>query len=529
MGTVQLEIIHERPSQRLHYRVTAPMRVTLGEQTVDAVDWGLGGCRISGLSGDQPDIGSQHTLFCTLPFQGFNITLKAEAEVVRRHDDTNQLAFRFTELGDRETALMQHFVEDLVRGKMTDVADTIVRIDTPVTPVPVKPDPNPATDIPVRRWPVRQIVMSCFYLVLGAVVFGYVGVYAFATLFRLEIQSAVISAQRMEISAPFNGRLLELNHRQGTHAVAGALIAVMADTGHNVNLQRVRSDLAKTRAELAETTVMLEEEERRSKGYELVARNNVRQAESQLSGLALARDNALLKLDRVRGLAAKGLVRADDVEAAELEVRSVVSDLERKKIHIEELKELIDGGASVRLFTGNSFAGRTAELKAKVARLTALQDHYAHLETELAGKDTDQKILAPFNGRVVETLVASGNILKQGEPLLVLEETGAETVTAFLTQEEAAQVRIGSPANLFLPTENRWISVEVAAIDRTAGFVDEVTETHRFRAPDARSAKVTLAPVSGALPASGTPATVYFQRYRNNLVFRTAQQIFEAI
>ncbi|CTQ54289.1 multidrug resistance protein MdtN [Roseibium album] len=524
-----MEIIHERPSQRLHYRVTAPMRVTLGEQNFDAVDWGLGGCRISGLSGEPPEVGSQHTLLCTLPFQGFNITLKAEAELIRRDAEGNAAAFRFTQLGERETALMQHFVEDLVRGKMTDVADTIVRIDTPVTPVPIKPDPNPVHDIPVRRWPIKQIMMTCFYFALGVAVFGYVGVYTFATLFRLEIQSAVVSAERLQISAPINGRVTELPHRPGSRVAAGSIIAVMEDTGHDTTLQKAKSDLAQSRAQLAETRVVLTEERRRAEGYTLVARNNVRQAESQLEGLELARDNADLKLDRLKMLASKGLVRADDVEAAELEVKSVVSNLERKKIHIQELKELIEGGDSIRLFTGNAFAGRLAEMEARVARLTALQDHYLELVSDLSMKETRHLVLAPFDGRVIKTAFVPGNVLKQGESMLVFEEIGAEAITAFLTQEEALQIRTGSSTNIFLPTEDRWISAEVTAIDRTAGFVDEVTDTHRFRAPDARSAKVTLTPVVDELPVSGTPVTVYFRRFRNNIVWRTSQQFLEAI
>jgi multidrug resistance efflux pump len=505
------------------------MRITLGEQNFDAVDWGLGGCRISGLSGALPDIGSQHILLCTLPFQGFNITLKAEAELIRHDDDKCETAFRFTQLGERETALMQHFVEDLVRGKMTDVADTIVRIDTPVTPVPIKPDPNPTHDIPVRRWPIKQILMTCFYFVLGVVVFGYVGVYAFATLFRLEIQSAVVSAERLQISAPINGRVDELPHRSGARVAAGSIIAVMEDTGHDTALQKAKSDLAQTRAQLAETKVVLAEEHRRAEGYTLVARNNVRQADSQLEGLELARDNAALKLERLKILSGKGLVRADDVEAAELEVKSVVSNLERKKIHIQELKELIEGGDSIRLFTGNAFAGRLAEMKAKDARLTALQNHYEELVAELALKETTHLVLAPFDGRVIETAFVPGNVLKQGEPLLVFEEVGQEAVTAFLTQEEALQVRIGSSANLYLQAEDRWISAEVTSIDRTAGFVDEVTDTHRFRAPDARSAIVRLTPVAAELPVSGTPVTVYFQRFRNNVVWRTSRRFLEAI
>lgn len=504
------------------------MRVTFGERTFTAVDWSLGGCRLTGFLGDLPAARSEHTLFCTLPFQGFNITLKAEASVVRVDAASGEVAFQFSDLGERETALMQHFVEDLVRGKMTDVADTIVRIDTPVTPVPIKPDPNPVEAMPVRRWPVKQIVMTLFYVALGAVVFGYVGVYIFATLFRLEVQSAVIAAERLTVTAPVTGTVIESLVRPGDPITAGSVLATMEDTGHGADLRRARNMLASTTAELTETETLLDEERRKSEGYALVARNNVRQAESQLAGMELARDNSFLKVERMRDLSTKGLVRADDVEAAELELESVVSDLERKKIHIEELKELIAGGDSIRLFTGNAFAGRLAEMDARVARLKAEKHHQEDVVVGLSGRSSRQTVRSPLRGRIVDAPYPAGSAIKQGEPLFVLEETGAETVQAFLTQEEVLQVRIGTRAKLYLPAEGRWLEAEVSTIDRTAGFVDEVSETYRFRAPDARSAQVALTPLDGALPQSGTPVVVYFERHRNNLVWRTAEQLLEA-
>jgi len=505
------------------------MRVALDGAVFDAVDWGLGGCRLRGLSGDLPEPGSTHSLFCTLPFQGFNITLKAEASVVRSDAETREVAFRFTQLGERETALMQHFIEDLVRGKMTDVADTIVRIDTPVTPVPTKPDPNPVEAMPVRRWPIKQIVMSLFYLVLGAVVFGYVGVYVFATLFRMEVPTAVVSAERLQITAPVTGRITAAPLRAGARVEAGDLLAALEDTGREDALRRAKTVLAATRAELAETETLLGEERRRAQGYGLVARNNVRQAESQLDGLELAKANAQLKVERMRALSRKGLTLADDVEAAELELKSVISDLERKKIHIQELKELINGGDSIRLFTGNAFAGRLAEMEARAARLKSEIGHQAEVVAELTLKESRQQVVAPFAGRVMEAVLLPGSSVKQGEPVLVLEETGSEQVTAFVTQEEVLQVRVGSPAKIYVPSENRWVSAEVSLVDRTAGFVDEVTETFRFRAPDARSARVTLQAVGDDMPMSGTPVTVYFERHRNNLVWRTGQQLAELI
>ena len=79
------------------------------------------------------------------------------------------------ELGEREAKLMQHFIEDIVRGSMSTIDDTIQRIDVPVTPASIKPDSSPTEEVPLRRWPVKTIAMSATYLAVGLAVFSYAG------------------------------------------------------------------------------------------------------------------------------------------------------------------------------------------------------------------------------------------------------------------------------------------------------------------------------------------------------------------
>lgn len=500
------------------------MKVTLGDHTFDTYDWGLGGVRLIGFSEDYPELGSEHVLYCTLPFQGFSITLKAEAEVVRHDTEIGHCAFRFTFLGERESALMQHFVEDLIRGKMTEVDDTIARIDTPVTPVPTKPDPNPVQAIPVRRWPSKQIFMSLFYMLFGTVVFGYVAVYIFSALFRLEVSAAVVSAERVMVMAPVTGTVLEAPYREGETVPAGTLLVSVEDANQETTLRQAKAILASNQAELAENEALLEEERRRAKGYTLVARNNIRQSESQLVGLELAAENARLKLQRMRELAGKGLAVVSDVEEAEYNYKAMASELERKRIHIQELEELVNGGQSIQLFTGAAFAGRLAEIEARVARLKMELAFQTKAVNELEGRRIQRSIMAPFAGRIAQIELLPGSSIKQGEPVLALEEVGSEIVTAYLTQEEVLHVEKNSAAKLYITSEKRWIDAEVVTVDRTIGFVDEMMETNRFRAPDARSALVTLHPVGEQLPQSGTPVTVYFERNRNNVVWQTIQQ-----
>lgn len=115
-----------------------------------------------------PVAGAELPFHLTLPFQGFDVSFDIKAEVVRTNAAEKMFAVRYTEIGERERELMQHFIEELVRGSMSDVEDTIQRIDVPVTPARLEPDTKKIPGaMPVRRWPVKTVVMTTFYALAG--------------------------------------------------------------------------------------------------------------------------------------------------------------------------------------------------------------------------------------------------------------------------------------------------------------------------------------------------------------------------
>ena len=99
------------------------VRVGADETVVRARDWSLGGLRIDGYGGRLPQLGEELDLAMTLPFQGFDISFTAKAKVVRSIEDGKSFAVEYTEIGERELSVMHHFIEDLVRGAMSEVAD----------------------------------------------------------------------------------------------------------------------------------------------------------------------------------------------------------------------------------------------------------------------------------------------------------------------------------------------------------------------------------------------------------------------
>ena len=94
-------------------------------ETLRAADWSLGGLRLEGFGGAVPAPGDFVDLKLSMPFQGFDVAFAAKGQVVRNGAEKGMFALRFTELGEREQELMRHFIEELVRGSMSDVADTI--------------------------------------------------------------------------------------------------------------------------------------------------------------------------------------------------------------------------------------------------------------------------------------------------------------------------------------------------------------------------------------------------------------------
>jgi multidrug efflux pump subunit AcrA (membrane-fusion protein) len=102
--------------------------------------------------------------------------------------------------------------------------------------------------------------MTLFYFSLGVAVFGYVGIYIFATLFRLEISTAVVSAERYEVTAPATGRLTGLNLRTGDIAASGVPFAFIENDALISEIRKAETALMQAQVELSEHELYLQVE-----------------------------------------------------------------------------------------------------------------------------------------------------------------------------------------------------------------------------------------------------------------------------
>jgi len=515
-----MKVIRERPCQRRHHRVTAPMRVTLPDgQTLQASDWSLGGLRLDGTRGSLPAAGSQMHLALELPFQGFNISFDVAVAVIRTEGASGTLVVEFLELGEREHDLMKHFIDDLVRGKMATVDDSICRIDVPVTPISTKPDPNPSEALPVRRIPFKTIFMSLFYTMLGVSVFGYLLLLTYSNTMRLEVDSAVVSSPLATVKMPMDGLLVPVRLRVDEEIQQGQAIARIVNTKLESELddRKIAFEQAKARLTRAQEKYRIESE--RMKLYQVINRTDRQIAEARLDAAREALAAADAGFERLAGLKDKGLITASKFDEAGLR-RAEAESRVREAEYALERTAVMDATSERRYYNHKEFVSDldmlALEIEEAASDVKTAQMQLEKYETLRASLT----ITAPFDGRIVSVSQPGGMTVLRNEPLFTIEQRQAPTVTAFLDQKQVLSVGLSDNASVYFPSPGRSVEATVVKIDRNSAFLNSDASRYVWKEGKEKSAAVSLmidaAEYERGEVRSGLPAVVVFPRRRSN-------------
>lgn len=489
-----VQVKRERPDQRRHHRVTAPLfvRVLGSDHRLRARDWSLGGVRVDGYPDELPEIGSEIGLQITLPFQGFDIAFECEGRVTRRVPAEGSYAVEFTKIGDRERSLMAHFIEDLVRGMMSPTEDTIQRIDVPITPVSTEPDPNPKNVIKETRIPVRQIMWASVYAALGFMVFGYTALVLYSNLFRMEVQTAVVSAPIIEVQAQGDGNLPFVRVNVGDRVEAGETTIYFADYDLEKQIDMAKLQIQEREAELNHLLQKRAGELEKMTEYAAVEIGDIERVKIDVEGLGAEHDAAGARLKRVAKLQKEGLATKTQVEEANKWLIAARSKLEAKKIEMKEQIRIADAGIGKHYFNGREFVGDLNDLDANI-KLARYQISLSHQSHEALLKHRERLAAkAPFTGRVMALPFPENAPVRKGDVIAVFEKDSDRRIIAYLTQDEVLKVAMGDKASVYFPALNASLRAKVTSIDRTSGFKTEISRRYSWRGAEDRSAEVSL-------------------------------------
>lgn len=516
-------ISREKPCQRRHHRLSAPLYVSIDggkEQLAD--NWSLGGLHLDGVSGVLPVLGQDLSLTLILPFQGYDISFATQAAVVRVIIESRGLFLEFTDLSERSFDLMNHFVEDLIRGKMGTIDDTICRIDIPVTPISTSPTPNPGENIPIKRLPVKSILMSLFYIILGLFVFSYLAVIFYSKFFILEVSSSVISSKIQMINMPADGLIQPVNFSLGRKIRAKDEIFRIENNQLLIKIENKKSDIKRIQGKLQEEKEKYRIEGERMKLYQIVSDTDKKIIQAQLAGKKeelKSADENLIRMNKLYRNDVISLKAFDDARQKQLKIVYQVQELSAKLAQVGAMQV-----ASLRRhYNHKEF---TADLDMKAVELQSV-----YRELEIAQQQLDylnkmqfkQVVLAPYDGKIVTIYQQAYSTVARNEPILLFEERGNIKATAYLNQQEILQIGLNDSATVFIPALNLNITAVVIKIDRNSLLINKKEMRYEWHDEKERTAMVTL---KLNLEAggdenirAGLPVVVIFNRHSISSIF----------
>lgn len=499
-----MKVIRDRPSAKMGYPIAAPMWISIQDGArIRARSWSVRGVVLP--KGAWPISASTAEAVLYLDFQGYEIAVSVNLEAIC--DDV----YDFVDLPQRSRALLEQFATDLASGSMTATDDALLRIDTPEDPISVEPDKPKTTEVKPRR-NIRPFVMSVFYLLLGAIVFGYVGILIHANFVKLEVQTAVVSRPVEVFAMPVDGQIAAYRTSAGSYVRAGDLLAVVSDPELEAKVDDQRIALSAAEAAVARLRATIEIERARMADYQVINETDARMTDAEVSGLKDDKERTARHLKRIQTLKKKGFAtqaQLDEALAADALAKSRLTSARLMAARKSTLNDV----AVTRHHNGREFIVDLDLLAVDLVAAQNARDDAAARLAVLLERKASLAMVAPFDGRVLEVLHAHDTPLLRGTSLLSIEHNVAPVIEAYLNQEEILQVGLGDGAMVFLPSIDRKVRATIVQIDRTSGFVDEQQAQYIWRGPQDRSARVILSLETGAQAiTSGLPAIVLFDR-----------------
>lgn len=494
MGVV---VRRERPDQRRHHRVHAPFFVTYGEHRLRVTDWSLGGFLVEDVPEELPDVGEELDIHCALPFQGFEVSFDCSCRIVRVDPARNAFAAQFVEIGERERELMSHFIEELVRGAMTEVADTIQRIDVPVTPASLEPKKAASIkSLPVRRWPVKAVLMTGFYACFGLGLFSYAGLLMYTNFYRMEVQTAVITAPIETVAAQVDGRIEWAKKKPGDEVRSGDVVVRVVDNQLERELELADIAVKERKAQLLFLKRRQANEYDRMKNYTTVESKSLEQAKLDVEAIEAQLQAAEQQYGRLAILHRKGFTTDMKIEESEKSVATLKKTLESKKVELKSRVEIANQTDGKWHYNGQNMVGEIGQIDAQIKLAENEVQLAQQRQVALVNHKNRLAVQAPFDGTVLELPHVNQGVVKRGDVIAIIEQRRHREVTAFLSQDEVLKVGLGDEVLLFLPALNETLKGRIRQIDRTSGFVREVNATqapgYRWRGSGDRSAKVLI-------------------------------------
>ncbi|MBI4756475.1 MAG: HlyD family efflux transporter periplasmic adaptor subunit [Betaproteobacteria bacterium] len=496
------------PGRRRHPRTALPLKIQIGSQRTRTRDWSVGGMGVDGLS-EQPAAGTRLPVRISLPFEGFRVSFAARARVIHHDARSGITGLAYSGLSERQRAMLRHFADHLA-GHGGSVEETL--------PHPPAPDASGKGVRPRRSPPWPALRRGALYLAVSTLVMLLAGLAVYSRLFRLEVESAVVSTAVEPLQLPHRGVVSATLVAEGSLVQPGQPLLRVVNAELQQELGRARAQLEEVRLTHRQQQATLAADERDLGVYRQLAGNSMAAAGHRVQALQAKLEATGNDLARLHKLEAQAMVSRAQVDRAQAEHALARGELDAARAALASARAVAGAAQRGSYFSDRrvelSLATRQAEAETAAQRLKLEEAGFAALQQR-----AEQLVVsAPYAATVLKLAKSAGNAFQPVEPLVYLARQEVPVIDAFLTQAELTRIRPGNRARVYLPALDTVVEGVVSRVDRTAQFVVDSRVRMNWENSSDRNGHAVLElpdldPATRSSLAVGTPAIVSFERY----------------
>ena len=418
-------ITREHNSKRKSLRVAIPLYVEIGGTSYPVRNWSTTGLGVLGMdSVPEPDT----VIPARISFPMLESTLTVSVELVFRARHEEVVGFDFHDLSARNKRVLRHYIELSVDGKLGDVEDIVAVVAAPVTQTPIELPLNlsqPATAGTLQHFRSRNY---------AAVMVGVMAIAAVASLlfynFAYKVEgTGFVSGSIDRITANYDGRVARMLAQPQSFVEANAPLFTVENPALKLEIEAME-----------QLVVQLSRDQTRSMQTRLRAEAGLLQS--------LRRDTSVreVELSNARQLFEKGVISQRDLMTVSDEVSQQRNNY---------LRQVAEG------------ANRTVSYEA-VDQLGKLKMDLAAKKLLLARQQSDQTVRAPRKGKIFAVDKAPGEYVSAHDPVVLLESDVTPSVLLRLPNDDALKLRLGMPATVYVPFEDRRYPASIGALGLAA-------------------------------------------------------------
>ena len=416
-------ISREANLPRKAMRVAIPLFVGIDGKTYPARDWSTSGVGLS----DMEKVPAEGGIVpAQLSFPMLESTLTIPVQLLYRSSHDGVHGFEFHDLSPRNRKILRQYIELSLDGKLADVEDIVSAAAFPATAAGSQA-PLALGSAPLARRPHRARMVGSVLAGI-AVLAAAAGIGYYNLTYQLE-GTGFVSGSIARVTANHDGQMGRMLVEPGARVEANTPLFAVDNPQLRNEIEALEQHVAQLGAEQARLA------------------NARRAAEAgllqSLRGDWSARQ---AELANARKLFESGAITQRDL----MMVANQAQDL-----RVNYLRQVAEG------------ASRTQSLENSDA-VQRMRLELATKKVLLARQEAERVVRAPVRGRVYHVDRQPGEFVSAQDPVVLLEADVTPSVFLRVPNDDALKLKLGMPAQIYVPYQDRKYEATVAAVGLSA-------------------------------------------------------------